>query len=87
MILILTGSVWRKLMLLRNGSGHECWKKEPTNPEAADYKIYARLDAGESLDSIIVNPPTTKYGVVTKESNIRQEYRFWKLWREKAAKR
>ncbi|MEQ6281207.1 hypothetical protein [Kluyvera huaxiensis] len=62
-------------------------KKEPRNPEAADYKIYARLDAGESLDSIIANPPTTKYGVVTKENNIRQEYGFWKRWRGKAAKK
>lgn len=57
-------------------------EKEPSNPKAADYKIYARLDAGESLDSIIANPPTTKYGVVTKESNIRQEYGFWKRWRQ-----
>lgn len=62
-------------------------KKEPDNPNAADYKIYARLDAGESLDSIIANPPTTMHGMVTKESNIRQEYGFWKRWREKAPKK
>lgn len=62
-------------------------KKEPSNPEAADYKIYARLDAGESLDSIIANPPTTMNGVVTKESNIRQEHGFWRRWREKAPKK
>ncbi|MGL9650887.1 hypothetical protein Q7I60_23670, partial [Escherichia coli] len=37
-------------------------EKEPTNPEGADFKIYARLDAGELLESIIANPPTTKEG-------------------------
>jgi len=57
-------------------------KAEPTNPDAADYKIYSRLDSGESLESIIANPPTTKLGGVTKTSNIKQEYRFWKIWRE-----
>ncbi|MGZ0750104.1 hypothetical protein [Kluyvera sichuanensis] len=62
-------------------------KKEPDNPDAADYKIYARLDAGESLDSIIANPPTTIRGVITKENNIRQEYGFWKRWREKTLKK
>lgn len=61
-------------------------KKEPGDPDAADYKIYARLDAGESLDSIIANPPTTKYGRITCESNIRQEYGFWKRWRKKTTK-
>ncbi|MDE9583239.1 hypothetical protein [Citrobacter braakii] len=45
---------------------------EPKNPEAADYKIYARLDGGESLNSIIANPPTTKFGSLSCESNIRQ---------------
>ena len=39
-------------------------KAEPKNPDAADFKIYARLDAGESLESIIANPPTTIHGVV-----------------------
>ncbi|MFP5596054.1 hypothetical protein [Kluyvera sp. 142486] len=62
-------------------------KKEPNNPDAADYKIYARLDAGESLDSIIANPPTTKHGMAARESSIRQEYGFWKRWREKTAKK
>lgn len=62
-------------------------KKEPSNPDAADYKIYARLDAGESLDSIIANPPMTIHGLATKESNIKQEYGFWKKWREKTAKK
>lgn len=57
-------------------------KAEPTNANAADYKIYARLDAGESLESIIADPPTTKQGVVTKTSNIEQEYRFWQRWRK-----
>lgn len=55
---------------------------EPTNINAADYKIYSRLDSGESLESIIANPPTTKHGVVTSASNIKQEYGFWKRWRE-----
>ncbi|EFH7310395.1 hypothetical protein HV077_05100 [Citrobacter freundii] len=57
-------------------------EKEPTNPEGADFKIYARLDAGELLESIIANPPTTKYGKLTSEGNIRTEYRFWKAWRK-----
>ncbi|BBQ83424.1 hypothetical protein WP3W18E02_19530 [Klebsiella sp. WP3-W18-ESBL-02] len=60
---------------------------EPSNPDAADYKIYARLDVGESLESIIANPPTTIHGIVTKESNIRQEYGFWRRWREKVPKK
>lgn len=55
---------------------------EPKNPDAADFKIYARLDAGEELSSIIANPPTTKHGKVTSESNIMLEYRFWKKWRK-----
>ncbi|MBA8129406.1 MULTISPECIES: hypothetical protein [Citrobacter] len=59
---------------------------EPKNPEAADYNIYARLDGGESLESIIANPPTTKFGSLTCESNIRQEYGFWKRWRKKNPK-
>ncbi|MFI3035727.1 hypothetical protein ACH54D_02460 [Atlantibacter hermannii] len=57
-------------------------KAEPTNANAADYKIYARLDAGESLESIIANPPTTKNNKVTKISNIKQEYGFWQRWRK-----
>lgn len=56
-------------------------KKEPTNPNAADFKIYARLDAGESLESIIANPPTTIHNKLTSESNIRQEHGFWKTFR------
>ena len=59
---------------------------EPKNPKAADYKIYARLDSGESLESIIANPPTTKFGKLTKESNIRQEHSFWQRWRKKNPK-
>lgn len=62
-------------------------EKEPSNPEAADYKIYACLDTGESLDSIIANPPTTIHRVITKVSNIQQEYGFWKRWREKTLKK
>ncbi|MNB71967.1 hypothetical protein D3C75_185450 [compost metagenome] len=57
-------------------------KAEPTNPDAADYKIYSRLDSGESLESILNDPPTTKHGVVTSASNIQQEYGFWKRWRK-----
>ena len=34
--------------------------KAPTNPKAADFKIHARLEAGESLESIIANPPDRK---------------------------
>ncbi|CAM7936217.1 Lipoprotein [Atlantibacter hermannii] len=59
---------------------------EPKNPDAADYKIYTRLDAGESLESILADPPTTKYGLITSESNIKHEYVFWKKWRAKNAK-
>lgn len=59
---------------------------EPKNPQAADYKIYARLDGGESLESIIANPPTTRRGKLTCENNIRQEYGFWKRWRKKNPK-
>jgi len=59
---------------------------EPKNPKAADYKIYARLDGGESLESIIANPPTTKFGKLTCESNIRQEYGFWLRWRRENPK-
>lgn len=55
--------------------------KEPTNPNAADYKIYARLDAGETLDDILANPPTTIHNKITSESNIRQEHGFWRRWR------
>ncbi|WP_071883370.1 hypothetical protein [Pluralibacter gergoviae] len=57
-------------------------KKEPTNPLAADFKIYARLDAGESLESILANPPSTIHNKLTSESNIKQEFRFWRRWRK-----
>lgn len=73
--------------VIENGSAMSVGDAEPKNPNAADYKIYARLDAGESLDSIIANPPTTKYGRITCESNIRQEYGFWKRWRKKTLKK
>ncbi|HDH0477581.1 hypothetical protein AAHT68_13455 [Klebsiella pneumoniae] len=57
-------------------------KAEPTNPDAADYEIYVRLDSGESLESIIADPPTTIYGTITSASNIKQEYGFWRRWRK-----
>ncbi|HFI5702675.1 hypothetical protein DN619_24825 [Klebsiella michiganensis] len=56
-------------------------KAEPKKPDAADFKIYARLDAGESLESIIANPPTTIHNKLTSEGNIKQEHGFWKAWR------
>ena len=70
----------------KTGGPMSVGKVEPKNPHAADYKIYARLDAGESLESIIANPPTTKFGSLTCESNIRQEYGFWIRWRKKNPK-
>ncbi len=36
-------------------------KCEPTNTNAADYKLYARFDAGETLESVLASPPTTKH--------------------------
>lgn len=58
-------------------------KREPTNMNAADYKLYARFDAGESLESVLASPPTSKYNKVTSERNIRTEYRLWMEWRKK----
>ncbi len=58
-------------------------KSEPTNPTAADYKLYARFDAGKTLESVLASPPTTKYNKVTSEGNIRTEYRMWMAWRKK----
>ncbi|HCB4759769.1 TPA: hypothetical protein MYI56_004575 [Klebsiella pneumoniae] len=40
-------------------------KCEPTNTNAADYKLYARFDAGETLESVLASPPTTKHNKVT----------------------
>ncbi|MCB7672482.1 hypothetical protein KAF88_13085 [Klebsiella pneumoniae] len=45
-------------------------KCEPTNTNAADYKLYARFDAGETLESVLASPPTTKHNKVTSEGNI-----------------
>ncbi|MGY5367955.1 hypothetical protein ACXGQP_11450 [Enterobacter oligotrophicus] len=42
-------------------------KAEPKNPNAADYIIYARLDAGESLESIIANPPNEVWKAYLRE--------------------
>ncbi|HBY5626434.1 hypothetical protein [Klebsiella pneumoniae] len=39
-------------------------KCEPTNTNAADYKLYARFDAGETLESVLASPPTTKHNKV-----------------------
>ncbi|WP_446908186.1 hypothetical protein, partial [Klebsiella pneumoniae] len=58
-------------------------KCEPTNTNAADYKLYARFDAGETLESVLASPPTTKYNKVTSEGNIRTEHRMWMAWRKK----
>ncbi len=44
-------------------------KCEPTNTNAADYKLYARFDAGETLESVLASPPTTKYNKVTSEKH------------------
>ncbi|MFR6579664.1 MAG: hypothetical protein ACLUQ2_13065 [Klebsiella pneumoniae] len=49
-------------------------KCEPTNTNAADYKLYARFDAGETLESVLASPPTTKHNKVTSEGNIRTEH-------------
>ena len=54
-------------------------KCEPTNTNAADYKLYARFDAGETLESVLASPPTTKHNKVTSEGNIRTEHRMWIL--------
>ncbi|WP_227636472.1 hypothetical protein, partial [Klebsiella pneumoniae] len=58
-------------------------KCEPTNTNAADYKLYARFDAGETLESVLASPPTTKHNKVTSEGNIRTEHRMWMAWRKK----
>lgn len=45
-------------------------KCEPTNTNAADYKLYARFDAGETLESVLASPPTTKHNkVILKETS------------------
>jgi hypothetical protein len=51
--------------------------KVPTNPKAADFKIHARLEAGESLESIIANPPTT-ISERLLEGNIISEWQKWR---------
>lgn len=45
-------------------------KCEPTNTNAADYKLYARFDAGETLESVLASPPTTKHNKVTSEGDL-----------------
>lgn len=61
--------------------------KAPTNPKAADFKIHARLEAGESLESIIANPPTTISGKVTSEGNIISEWQKWRTLKKRALNR
>ncbi len=54
--------------------------KSPVVRNAARFKIWERLDSGESRESIKENPPQMTNGTVTKASNIDIEHSQWVTW-------
>ena len=51
--------------------------------ETSENASLIHLATGETLESVLASPPTTKHNKVTSEGNIRTEHRMWMAWRKK----